>query len=51
MARLAGDENPIRSRTLWMISCTADIEPLADLGNSYALVRDMRPVPFSLEDV
>src|SRR5262249_25557382 len=24
----------------------ADIQSLADLGNSYALVRDMRPVPF-----
>jgi hypothetical protein len=23
----------------------ADIQSLADLGNSYALVRDMRPVP------
>jgi hypothetical protein len=29
----------------------ADIQSLADLGNSYALVRDMRMVPFSLEDV
>jgi hypothetical protein len=29
----------------------ADIQSLADLGNSYALVRDMRPVPFGLEDV
>jgi len=29
----------------------ADIQSLADLGNSYALVRDMRTVPFSLEDV
>jgi hypothetical protein len=30
---------------------TADIQSLADLGNSYALVRDMRPVPFGLEDI
>ena len=29
----------------------ADIQSLADLGNSYALVRDMRPVPFGLEDI
>jgi len=29
----------------------ADIQSLADLGNSYAFVRDMRPIPFGLEDV
>ena len=29
----------------------SDIQSLADLGNSYALVRDMRPVPFGLEDI
>ena len=29
---------------------TADIQSLADLGNSYSLVRDMRSVPFGLED-
>jgi hypothetical protein len=29
----------------------ADIQSLADLGNSYALVRDMRNVPFGLEDI
>lgn len=29
----------------------ADIQSLADLGNSYALVRDMRSFPFGLEDV
>jgi hypothetical protein len=29
----------------------ADIQSLADLGNGYALVRDMRPVPFGLDDV
>jgi hypothetical protein len=29
----------------------ADIQSLADLGNSYGLVRDMRPVPFGLDDV
>jgi hypothetical protein len=30
---------------------TADLQSLADLGNSYALVRDMRPVPFGVEDI
>lgn len=30
---------------------SGDIQSLADLGNSYALVRDMRTVPFGLEDV
>jgi hypothetical protein len=30
---------------------SADIQSLADLGNSYALVRDMRPVPFGVEDI
>jgi hypothetical protein len=29
----------------------ADIQSLADLGNSYGLVRDMRPIPFGLEDI
>jgi len=29
----------------------ADIQSLADLGNSFALVRDMRPVPFGLDDI
>src|ERR1700741_53487 len=29
----------------------ADIKSLADLGNSYGFVRDMRPVPFGLDDV
>jgi hypothetical protein len=29
----------------------ADIQSLADLGNSYGLVRDMRPIPFGLDDV
>jgi hypothetical protein len=29
----------------------ADIQSLADLGNSYALVRDMRSIPFGVEDV
>ncbi len=28
----------------------ADIQSLADLGNSYGLVRDMRSVPFGLDD-
>jgi hypothetical protein len=30
---------------------TADIQSLADLGNSYEFVRQMRAVPFSTEDV
>ena len=30
---------------------TGDIQSLADLGNSYAIVRDMRPIPFGLEDI
>ncbi len=30
---------------------TGDIQSLADLGNSYALVREMRSIPFGLEDV
>lgn len=30
---------------------TADIQSLADLGNSYAVVREMRLVPFALTDV
>ena len=29
----------------------SDIQSLADLGNSYALVRDMRSIPFGLEDI
>ena len=29
----------------------ADFQSLADLGNSYALVREMRSVPFGLEDI
>lgn len=30
---------------------TGDIQSLADLGNSYGLVRDMRVVPFGLDDL
>jgi hypothetical protein len=30
---------------------TSDIQSLADLGNSYGLVRDMRVVPFGLDDI
>jgi hypothetical protein len=30
---------------------SGDIQSLADLGNSFGFVRDMRLVPFSLEDV
>lgn len=29
----------------------ADIQSLADLGNSYAVVREMSPVPFGLQDM
>jgi hypothetical protein len=29
----------------------ADIQSLADLGNSYSLIRDMRSFPFGLEDI
>jgi hypothetical protein len=30
---------------------TGDIQSLADLGNSYAIVREMRIVPFGLKDI
>jgi hypothetical protein len=30
---------------------SADIQSLADLGNSYSMVREMRPVPFGLDDI
>jgi hypothetical protein len=30
---------------------SGDIQSLADLGNSYAMVRDMRAVPFWIEDI
>jgi hypothetical protein len=30
---------------------TGDIQSLADLGNGYAMVREMRPFPFGLEDI
>jgi hypothetical protein len=30
---------------------SGDIQSLADLGNCYAMVREMRPVPFGLEDI
>ena len=30
---------------------SGDLQSLADLGNSFGFVRDMRPVPFSLQDV
>jgi hypothetical protein len=29
----------------------SDIQSLADLGNSYSLVRDMRVVPFGVQDI
>lgn len=30
---------------------SGDVQSLADLGNRYALVRDMRSVPFGWEDI
>ena len=30
---------------------SGDIQSLADLGNSYAALREMRPVPFDLQDI
>jgi len=30
---------------------SSDIQSLADLGNSYAVVREMRAIPFGLEDI
>jgi len=30
---------------------SADIQSLSDLDNSYSVVRDMRPVPFGLQDI
>jgi len=30
---------------------SGDIQSLADLGNSYALVRDMRAIPFDMQDI
>jgi hypothetical protein len=30
---------------------SADVQSLADLGNSYSMVRDMRTVPFGLDDI
>jgi hypothetical protein len=41
----------VRDHTSEELLGVADIQSLADLGNSYALVRDMRPVPFGLDDI
>jgi hypothetical protein len=30
---------------------TGDLQSLADLGNSFAVVREMRPIPFATDDV
>lgn len=30
---------------------SGDIQSLADLGNSYAVIREMRPVPFGIQDI
>ena len=47
------DERWVRSETAPSeeLLGAADIQSLADLGNSYALVRDMRFLPFTLEDI
>ena len=45
----SGDERS-KSRAEELLG-SADIQSLADLGNSFGFVRDMRPVPFSIQDV
>ncbi len=30
---------------------SGDIQSLANLGNSYAVVKEMRPIPFDLQDI
>ena len=40
-----------RKETDEQILGSADIQSLADLGSSFAVVREMRAVPFALEDV
>jgi hypothetical protein len=45
--RWVGGETPSAESLLG----AADIQSLADLGNSYALVREMRTLPFGLQDV
>lgn len=42
-----GGENPDREALLG----TGDIQSLADLSNSFAVLQSMRPVPFELKDV
>jgi hypothetical protein len=44
---IAGAAAPVPEELLG----TGDIQSLADLGNSYGLVRDMRVVPFGLDDI
>jgi hypothetical protein len=43
---IAGDPAPAED-----LLGAADIQSLADLGNSYSLVREMRSVPFGLDDI
>jgi hypothetical protein len=43
---IAGDPAPAED-----LLGAADIQSLADLGNSYSLVREMRAVPFGLDDM
>lgn len=40
-----------RSRPFRGTTGSGDIQSLADLGNSYAVVREMRAVPFGLDDI
>ncbi|MFL6352524.1 MAG: hypothetical protein ACJ74Z_11825 [Bryobacteraceae bacterium] len=47
---LAGGGQQSNSRGEELLG-SADIQSLADLGNSFGFVREMRPVPFSLQDV
>jgi hypothetical protein len=42
---------PLREAPSEGLLGTGDIQSLADLGNSYAVVREMRPVPFRLDDI
>jgi hypothetical protein len=41
----------VRKETDEQMLGSGDIQSLADLGNSFAVVREMRVVPFSLDDV
>lgn len=45
--RWIGDDSQLSADLLG----SADIQSLADLDNSYSIIRDMRPVPFGLQDI